>query len=121
MRAACQRLLLPQPSEGKHELFSGQVEGLTVQLKDWKFPQSLVNVAAQHENLQRDPGTEIDYVDVVIVANLQSYIGTSHPYNDLDWSSIPAFQRLGIEPEINIVDIEENQEDLQEVRSMLSF
>lgn len=90
-------------------------------LKDWQFPQSLVDVAAQHENLQRDPETEIDYVDVVIVANLQSYIGTDHPYNDLDWSTIPAFQRLGIEPEINIVDIEENQESLQEVKSMLSF
>ncbi len=89
-------------------------------LKDWQFPQSLVDVAAQHENLQRDPGTEVDYVDVVIVANLQSYIGTDHPYNDLDWSEIPAFQRLGIEPEINIVDVEENQEDLQEVRSMLA-
>ncbi len=90
-------------------------------LKDWQFPQSLIDVAAQHENLQRDPETEIDYVDVVIVANLQSYIGTDHPYNDLDWSTIPAFQRLGIEPEINIVDIEENQESLQEVKSMLSF
>jgi len=90
-------------------------------LKDWQFPQSLIDVAAQHENLQRDPETEVDYVDVVIVANLQSYIGTDHPYNELDWNTIPAFQRLGIEPEINIVDIEENQESLQEVKSMLSF
>ena len=89
-------------------------------LKDWQFPQTLIDVAAQHENLQRDPGTKIDYVDVVIVANLQSYIGSKHPYNDLDWNTIPAFQRLGLEPEINILDIEENQEDLQTVRSMLS-
>ena len=89
-------------------------------LKDWQFPQSLIDVAAQHENLQRDPDTKIDYVDVVIAANLQSYIGSNHPYNDLDWNTIPAFQRLGLEPEINILDIEENQEDLQAVRSMLS-
>jgi putative nucleotidyltransferase with HDIG domain len=90
-------------------------------LKDWQFPQSLIDVAAQHENLQRDPETKIDYVDVVIAANLQSYIGSKHPYNDLDWNTIPAFQRLGLEPEINILDIEENQEDLQAVKSMLSY
>jgi len=90
-------------------------------LKDWQFPQSLIDVAAQHENLKRDPDTEIDYVDIVIVANLQSYIGSNHPYNELDWNTIPAFQRLGIEPEINIIDIEENKESLQEVKSMLSF
>jgi len=90
-------------------------------LKDWQFPQSLIDVAAQHENLERDPDTETDYVDIVIVANLQSYIGSDHPYNELDWNNIPAFQRLGIEPEINIIDIEENKESLQEVKSMLSF
>ena len=90
-------------------------------LKSWEFPDSLVKVAAQHENLDRDPGDdeEVDYVDVVIVANLQSYIGTNHPYTKMDWTTIPAFHRIGIEPEINIVDIEENQEQLQEVRAML--
>jgi len=88
-------------------------------LRDWEFPQSLVDVAAQHENLTRDPEGEVDYVDAVIVANLQSYIGTNHPYTELDWNTIPAFHRLGIEPEVNIVDIEENQENLQEVKAML--
>jgi len=90
-------------------------------LKDWQFPQSLIDVAAQHENMARDPDGEVDYVDVVIVANLQSYIGTDHPHTQLDWSKIPAFKRVGIEPEINIVDIEENQESLDEVKAMLSF
>lgn len=89
-------------------------------LRDWEFPQSLIDVAAQHENLNRDPETEVDYVDVVIVANLQSYIGTNHPFTELDWNEIPAFHRIGIEPEINIVDIEENKESLEEVKTMLA-
>lgn len=89
-------------------------------LRDWEFPQSLIDVAAQHENLNREPDTEVDYVDVVIVSNLQSYIGTNHPYTQLDWNTIPAFRRLGIEPEVNIVDIEENKESLQEVKTMLA-
>ncbi len=90
-------------------------------LKDWQFPQSLIDVATQHENVNRNPEGEVDYVDVVIVANLQSYIGTNHPHTQLDWSKIPAFKRVGIEPEVNIVEIEEHQESLEEVKAMLTF
>ena len=36
--AACQRLRLPQPVQGTHRLFSGQIAGLGVQLPDWRYP-----------------------------------------------------------------------------------
>ena len=38
VRAACQRLSLPVPVQGKTKLFSGEVEGLAVQLPDWVYP-----------------------------------------------------------------------------------
>ena len=38
VRAACQRLGLPAPVQGTTELFSGEVEGLAVQLPDWHYP-----------------------------------------------------------------------------------
>ena len=38
VRTACQRLGLPQPVHGKTKLFSGEVEGLAVQLPDWLYP-----------------------------------------------------------------------------------
>ena len=38
VRAACQRLGLPAPVQGKTELFSGEVEGLAVKLPDWIYP-----------------------------------------------------------------------------------
>ena len=38
VRAACQRLDLPAPVQGKTELFSGEVEGLAVKLPDWTYP-----------------------------------------------------------------------------------
>ncbi|MDA1016378.1 MAG: DUF1257 domain-containing protein [Planctomycetota bacterium] len=37
-RAACQRLKLEPPVEGKTRLFSGEVEGLAVHLPDWRYP-----------------------------------------------------------------------------------
>ena len=36
--AACQRLRLPQPVQGTHRLFSGEIAGLGVQLPDWRYP-----------------------------------------------------------------------------------
>jgi hypothetical protein len=38
VRAACQRLGLPAPVQGKAKLFSGEVTGLAVQLHDWVYP-----------------------------------------------------------------------------------
>ena len=38
VRAACQRLSLPEPVPGKHTLYNGEVEGLAVRLPDWKYP-----------------------------------------------------------------------------------
>lgn len=38
VRAACQRLALPEPIQGTHRLFSGEVTGLAVQLPDWVYP-----------------------------------------------------------------------------------
>ena len=36
--AACRRRQLAEPVAGKHLLFSGEVEGLAVRLRDWTYP-----------------------------------------------------------------------------------
>ena len=38
VRAACQRLGLPEPVQGTTKLFSGEVTGLAVQLPAWIYP-----------------------------------------------------------------------------------
>jgi len=38
VRAACKRLGLAEPVEGKTRLFSGEVTGLAVKLPDWQYP-----------------------------------------------------------------------------------
>ena len=38
VRAACQRLGLPQPVQGTIRLFSREATGLAVQLPDWQYP-----------------------------------------------------------------------------------
>ncbi len=38
VRAACERLKLPLPTEGTVRLFSSEVTGLAVQLPGWQYP-----------------------------------------------------------------------------------
>jgi hypothetical protein len=38
VRSVCDRLRLPQPVQGTHRLFGGEVTGLGVQLPDWRYP-----------------------------------------------------------------------------------
>ena len=64
-------------------------------LKKWNFPDELVDVAAEHENLNRDSSNGPDYVDVVTVANLQSIIGSDHPLTKTDWANVPCFCQTG--------------------------
>lgn len=100
------------------EVLHSRVGGLI--LKAWKFPDELVNVAAEHENLQRDENTDADYTDVVLIANLLSYIGTEHPFTKLDWSEIPAFRRLALTPEESIDVIKDAREEITEVKRLFA-
>lgn len=68
-------------------------------LAHWDFPDELVPVPQHFLDFDRDV-PQADYVDAVLVANLQSHAGTEHPFNGLDWSAIPAFSRMGVAEDI---------------------
>lgn len=91
----------------------------TALLEDWKFPVELIGIPAEHGNLQRQ-SSQTDYIDVVTVANLQSYLGNEHPLASGEWSNIPAFARLGLSPEVNVLKMEETAEDIREVQCLLN-
>ncbi|MDJ0807334.1 MAG: HDOD domain-containing protein [Gammaproteobacteria bacterium] len=84
-------------------------------LQEWDFSESLINVPKHFLNLAYDHEGPADYVDVVIVGRLQTLMGSDHPVNAQDWSSAPAFSKVGLEPEIQVIEIEGVAEDLAEV------
>lgn len=88
-------------------------------LEAWNFPPELIAVAAEHENLART-SRAADYVDVVTVANLQSYIGTNHRLTRIRWDEIPAFRRLGLDAEVSVVEMTETADDIREMHSILT-
>ena len=76
-------------------------------LRAWEFPEPIASVPGQYLDFSR-ASQKVDYVDIVQVSTLQSYIGTSHPFAQLDWNQIPAFARLGIDPST----LQQEDEDL---------
>jgi HD-like signal output (HDOD) protein len=85
----------------------------------WNFPEELKPVASEYVDFQRDSGPKADYVDVVQVAFLQSIVGTDHPACRVDWSTVPAFAKLGLHPDAEILEIEGVSDEIELAQSML--
>lgn len=88
-------------------------------LERWDFPGELQNVPSEHVNFEREV-PEVDYADVVMVANLQTLAGTDHAYTDMDWSRISAFQRLGLDPETGMGEDEDLGEQMEAAMALLN-
>ena len=73
---------------------------------------------SQHLNFSRN-SAKADYVDIVQVATLQSYLGSEHPYTQLDWSQIPAFAKLGLDPNVDMQADEDLSAAMEAATSML--
>lgn len=87
-------------------------------LRTWEFPEQIAMIPSQYLDFSRD-SAKVDYVDIVQVATLQSYIGTEHPYTKLDWSQIPAFAKLGLDPSQDIHEDEDLNAAMEAAMSML--
>lgn len=70
-------------------------------LRTWEFPEMIACVPSQYLNFSRN-SAKVDYVDIVQVATLQSYLGTPHPLTQLDWNQVPAFDKLGLKPDMDL-------------------
>ncbi len=75
-------------------------------LRHWNFPETLVKVAAEHENLKYDSGSRPDYVDLIIVANLQSARNKGKLEQAGNLANIPAFVKLGLSEGFDSIDME---------------
>jgi len=87
-------------------------------LRTWEFPDLIAAVPGQYLNFSR-VSDKADYVDIVQIATLQSHIGSTHPYTQLDWNRIPAFARLGLEPSTLLQEDEDLSAAMDAAMSML--
>jgi putative nucleotidyltransferase with HDIG domain len=87
--------------------------------KMWKFDKAVVQVAAEHENLERDPGDDpVGYVDIIQVANIMAYENSKHPLATVDRTQVKAFARLGLREDGQLqVDIDEDTKAVEDIIS----
>ncbi|MCG7871143.1 MAG: HDOD domain-containing protein [Candidatus Thiodiazotropha lotti] len=84
-------------------------------LEMWDFPESLITVPANFLNLEYESEGDGDYSDIVLVARLQANLNSAA---DFEMPDVPAMKKLGMEPEVNIIEIEGVAEDIQNIEVM---
>ncbi|MBT6277348.1 MAG: HDOD domain-containing protein [Chromatiales bacterium] len=68
-------------------------------LEHWNYPAALIAVLGGHEDVARSVGGPADLVDIVQVANHLAWTGTDSPKANVDWTRLPAAERLGLTEE----------------------
>jgi HD-like signal output (HDOD) protein len=87
-------------------------------LRAWEFPEPIAAVPSQYLDFSRNSARP-DYIDIVQVATLQSYLGSEHPYTQLDWSQVPAFAKLGLDPNVDMQADEDLSAAMEAAMGML--
>ncbi len=88
-------------------------------LKSWNFSPDLIDVVTHCHDFEYDHEGDANLIDLVQFTLLQGGFFTDEQAPE-DWSVIPAFSKIGVDPEVDVVHIEENQEILDDARQSLT-
>lgn len=90
-------------------------------LNRWKFPQHFLQVPLQADNWKREHDGPVDYTDLVIVAQVHSFV-SSGKLSDLPYiSEIPAFTKVAegkLDPDLSLRVVDKAKELIQETRQL---
>lgn len=98
----------------------GQIGALV--LRKWEFDADLATVSLEAENWERDAGPEVDYADLIIIAQLHSYVGTPRMATLPAIDQVPAFTKLALgklSPRMSVQILEIARQDIAAVEKLL--
>ncbi len=90
-------------------------------LREWQFPEVIVEAAFGAEEWTRDSGDKPDYCDIVLVAQLHSFFDTPRMESIPALENIPAFSKLvggNLTPEVSQKILDEAKEQIMETRQL---
>lgn len=87
-------------------------------LKTWGFPEELAHIPSQHADFKR-VAPKADYADIVTVAMLHSYMGTDTPMGQVDYHQVTAFERLGMDPDMQLSESEDLSDEMEAAMALL--
>jgi HD-like signal output (HDOD) protein len=88
-------------------------------METWDLPDSLSRAAWEYRNFGRHGGPTPDYVDLVQVAYLESIMG-QRAAPDVALSEVPAFTKLGLNPAIEVLEIDGVAAEVEEVQQLFA-
>ncbi|MFL0809664.1 MAG: HDOD domain-containing protein [Agarilytica sp.] len=86
-------------------------------LTTWEFPNDVRKIPKHCTDYERDIPTA-DYADIVTVATLQSLADTDK-LDGIDLHAVKAFERLGLDPDIESAEAEDLSEEMEAAMAML--
>ncbi len=87
-------------------------------LTTWEFPKELRQIPMEYMNFSRQVA-QPDYADIVTVATLQSYAGSESPLAKVDYASVTAFERLGLDPDVESAEAEDLSDEMAAAMALL--
>lgn len=87
-------------------------------LKTWGFADEIACIPEQYLDFERER-SKPDYVDIVTVAVLHNCLFSDSFIAKVDFSKVKAFERLGLDPNIDISEAPELGDDIAEAMTLL--
>ena len=89
-------------------------------LQSWNFSVDLIDVVKESHNFNYDHDGVANLVDLIQFTLLQGgFIADENEPED--WSQVPAFAKMGIDVEVNVIEDEENQGIIEDARQSLMY
>ncbi len=88
-------------------------------LRSWRFSDQYITAAEEAENWMRDIEGPPDYCDILILAQLHSYVGSRKALFLPPLDQVPAVHRLILGPRKSIAILQGANEEIEQTRSLL--
>ncbi|OOZ37176.1 HDOD domain-containing protein [Solemya velesiana gill symbiont] len=114
--------LTPEALDQAIKRLRGQIGSLI--LRKWGFPEELVTAALEAEDWMRQKSEEPDYCDLVIIAQLHSFVGTPLAIACPAINQVPAHTRLALgelTPKMSLLILEEVEDQIKNAEVLQSI
>lgn len=92
-------------------------------LRKWGFAAEFVVAAREAENWFRNHKPEVEYADILLIAQLHAFVGTRHMTELPRLDEVPAFKKLALgelSPRMSLLVLDEAKSEIEQVRQLIA-
>jgi HD-like signal output (HDOD) protein len=107
------------PEEINHATLTLRQEFTSLLLRRWKFAEDVVLAAQSCEDWFRNPSDELDFCDIILVANYHSCLSTDRAASLPPIATIPAMQKLKMTPAESIELVKRSHFEKEKIEKLI--